>query len=157
VAIIDVNISSVSRRDDGDTRGCVLSMWIAYLSYFKFLTSYFIFYFWCLLIWFWNMKNTEKSITWLTDDQWSKTLEMLLWLDVDPYNYDDIIDNSWSFKIRNRGKDNEYIQFSTFSIRLSYLRKYFQELSFHSNDEVVRRYNFYYKFYSVCEYTISLI
>jgi hypothetical protein len=41
---------------------------------------------------------------------------MLLGLDGDPYSYDDITDNSLPFKIRNKGKENEYIQFSTYSI-----------------------------------------
>jgi hypothetical protein len=36
---------------------------------------------------------------------------MLLGLDVDPYSYDDIIDNPWPFKTRNMGKENEYIQY----------------------------------------------
>jgi hypothetical protein len=36
---------------------------------------------------------------------------MLLGLDVDPYSYDDITDNPWPFKTRNRGKENEYIQY----------------------------------------------
>jgi hypothetical protein len=31
-------------------------------------------------------------------------VEMLLGLDVDLYSYDNITDNLWSFKIRNRGK-----------------------------------------------------
>jgi Plant mobile domain len=34
---------------------------------------------------------------------------MLLGLDTDPYSYDDITDNSWPFKTKNRGKENEYI------------------------------------------------
>jgi hypothetical protein len=55
------------------------------------------------------------------DDNWSGTLEMFLRLDGDPYSYEDITDNLWPFKTRNKGKENEYIQFSTFSIRLSYL------------------------------------
>jgi hypothetical protein len=67
------------------------------------------------------MKNTGKPITGVIDDEWSGMVEMLLGLDVDPYNYDDITNNLWSFKIRNRGKENEYIQLSTFSIWLSYL------------------------------------
>jgi hypothetical protein len=33
------------------------------------------------------MKNTEKSITWVTDDEWSGTLNN------DLYSYDGIIDN----------------------------------------------------------------
>jgi hypothetical protein len=94
-------------------------------------------------------KNTGKPITGVTDDEWSGTLEMLLRLDVDSYSYDDIIDNLWSFKTRNRGKENEYVHFSTFSIRLSCLRKHFQELSAYSDDKTVRRYNFYNKLYSV--------
>jgi hypothetical protein len=73
---------------------------------------------------------------------------MLLWLDADSYNYDDITDNLWPFTIRNKGKENEYVLFSTYSIQLSCLRKYFQELSAYSDDKIVRRYNFYYKFYS---------
>jgi hypothetical protein len=59
----------------------------------------------------------------VTDDDWSRTVEMLLGLDVDPYSYDDITDNSWPFKTKNRGKENEYIQFSIFSIWLACLRK----------------------------------
>jgi hypothetical protein len=55
------------------------------------------------------MKNTGKPIIWVIDDDWSGTIEMLLGLDVDPYSYDDIIDNLWPFKTRNRGKDNEYM------------------------------------------------
>jgi hypothetical protein len=39
------------------------------------------------------MKNIEKIITWMTDNEWSRTLGMLLGLDDDPYSYDDIIDN----------------------------------------------------------------
>jgi hypothetical protein len=39
------------------------------------------------------MKNAEKLIIGVTNDEWIKMLEMLLGLDVDPYNYDDIIDN----------------------------------------------------------------
>jgi hypothetical protein len=59
------------------------------------------------------MKNTKKKpITWVTDNKWSGTVEMLLGLDVDPYSYDSITDNLWSFKIRNRGKRT-----STFSSR----------------------------------------
>jgi hypothetical protein len=41
----DVNISSTSRRDDGDAGGPVLSMRIAYQRFFKFIICYFIFYF----------------------------------------------------------------------------------------------------------------
>jgi hypothetical protein len=55
------------------------------------------------------MKNTEKPITWVIDDEWSGTLEMLLGLDGNQYSYEDITDNPWTFKIRNRGKENEYI------------------------------------------------
>jgi hypothetical protein len=61
----------------------------------------------------------------MTDDEWRGTLEMLLGLDDDPYSYDDITDNSWLFKIRNKRKENEYVQFSTYSIQLSCLRNYF--------------------------------
>jgi hypothetical protein len=39
------------------------------------------------------MKNIGKSIIGVTDDEWSRTLEMLIGLDVDPYSYDDIINN----------------------------------------------------------------
>jgi hypothetical protein len=74
----------------------------------------------------------------VTDDEWSGTVEMLFGLDADPYSYDDITDNSWSFKIRNRGEENEYIQFSTFSIRLACLRKRFQELPPYLDDDTVR-------------------
>jgi hypothetical protein len=49
----------------------------------------------------------------VTDDKWYGMVEMLLGLDVDPYSYDDITDNPWPFKTRNRGKDNEYIQYPT--------------------------------------------
>jgi hypothetical protein len=45
----------------------------------------------------------------VTDDDWSGTVEMLLGLDADPYSYDDITDNSWPFKINNKGKENEYM------------------------------------------------
>jgi hypothetical protein len=48
----------------------------------------------------------------VTDDDWSETVEMLLGLDADPYSYDDITDNPWPFKIKNRGKENEYTHFS---------------------------------------------
>jgi hypothetical protein len=68
---------------------------------------------------------------------------MLLGLDADPYIYDDITDNLWPFKTRNRGKENEYIQFSTYSIRLTCLQKHFQELSPYSDDDTIRRYKFY--------------
>jgi hypothetical protein len=53
---------------------------------------------------------------------------MLLGLDVDPYSYDDITDNPWPFKIRNRVKENKYIQYpalvfaETFSRVASLLR-----------------------------------
>jgi hypothetical protein len=83
------------------------------------------------------MKNTEKPITEVTNDEWSRTLEIFLGLDVDPYSFDNIIDNPWLFKTRNMGKENKYIQFSTFSIRLLCLRKHFQELSAYSDDETV--------------------
>jgi hypothetical protein len=39
------------------------------------------------------MKNTENPITWVTDDEWNRTLKILLELDGDPYSYDDITDN----------------------------------------------------------------
>jgi hypothetical protein len=48
----------------------------------------------------------------VTDDEWSGTVEMFLGLDADPYNYDGITDNLWLFQTTNRGKENEYIQFS---------------------------------------------
>jgi hypothetical protein len=41
------------------------------------------------------------------DDEWSRTVEMLFGLDANPYSYDEITDNQWSFKTRNRGKGNE--------------------------------------------------
>jgi hypothetical protein len=47
----------------------------------------------------------------VTDDEWSGTVEMLLGLNSDPYSYQDITDNLWPFKTRNRGEENEYIQF----------------------------------------------
>jgi hypothetical protein len=50
------------------------------------------------------MKNIEKPITGMTDDELRGTLEILLGLDDDPYSYEDITDNPWSFKIRNREK-----------------------------------------------------
>jgi hypothetical protein len=50
------------------------------------------------------------------DDEWSDTLEMLLKLDGDPCSYNDITDNLWTFKTRNKGKENEYVQFLTYSI-----------------------------------------
>jgi hypothetical protein len=84
----------------------------------------------------------------VTDDEWSGMVEMLLVLDTDPYSYDDITNNPWPFKTRNMGKENEHIQFSTFSIQLACLRKHFQELHPYSDDETVRR----YKFYSVHEF-----
>jgi hypothetical protein len=62
------------------------------------------------------MKIIEKSITRMTDDEWSRTLELLLGLDGDLYSYEDISDNLWMFNTKNRGKKNEYIQFLTFSI-----------------------------------------
>jgi hypothetical protein len=86
----------------------------------------------------------------VTHDEWSGTVEMLLSLDVNPYNYDNITDNLWPFKTRNRGKENEYIQFSTFSIQLSCLRKHFQELSPYSDDDTV----WWYKFYSIHEFIL---
>jgi hypothetical protein len=55
------------------------------------------------------MKNTEKLIIGMTDDEWSGTVEMFLRLDADPYSYDDITDNPWPFTIRNNGEENEYI------------------------------------------------
>jgi hypothetical protein len=45
----------------------------------------------------------------VTDDEWSETLEMLLGLDGNPYIYEDITDNLWLFKTRNRKKENEYV------------------------------------------------
>jgi Plant mobile domain len=78
----------------------------------------------------------------VTDDEWSGTVEMLLGLDIDPYSYDDIIDNPWPFKIRNRGNESKYIQY-----RFACLRKRFKELPPYSDNETVRR----YKFYSVHE------
>jgi hypothetical protein len=73
------------------------------------------------------MKKTEKKkpITKVTDDEWSGTLEMLLGLNDDLYSYNDITDNMWSFKIKNKEKENKYVQFSTYSIRLLCLRKHF--------------------------------
>jgi hypothetical protein len=50
------------------------------------------------------MKNIRKPIIGVIDDEWSGTLEMLLGLDDDPYSYEDITDNPWSFKIRNEEK-----------------------------------------------------
>jgi hypothetical protein len=52
----------------------------------------------------------------VTDDEWNDTLDMLLGLDGDPYSYDNITDNSWPFKTRNKEKENKYIQFSTYNI-----------------------------------------
>jgi hypothetical protein len=84
----------------------------------------------------------------VTDDEWSGTVEMLIGLNIDPYNYQDITDNPWPFKTSNMGKENKCIQFSKLSIRLACLRKRFQELPPYSDDETVRRYKFYslYKF-----------
>jgi hypothetical protein len=48
----------------------------------------------------------------VTDDEQSGMVEMLLGLDVNPYSYDDITENPWPFKTRNRGKENEYIQYT---------------------------------------------
>jgi hypothetical protein len=45
----------------------------------------------------------------MTDNEWSGTLNMLIGLDDDPYNYDSITDNLWPFKIRNKKKENEYV------------------------------------------------
>jgi hypothetical protein len=67
----------------------------------------------------------KKPITKVTDDEWSGTLEMLLGLNDDLYSYNDITDNMWSFKIKNKEKENKYVQFSTYSIRLLCLRKHF--------------------------------
>jgi hypothetical protein len=50
------------------------------------------------------MKNTEKPIIEVIVDEWSETLEMLLGLDGNPCSYDDITDDSWSFKTRKKGK-----------------------------------------------------
>jgi hypothetical protein len=52
------------------------------------------------------MKNTGKPIIGVTDNEWSRTVKMLLGLDADPYSYDDITDNLWPFKTRNGGKEN---------------------------------------------------
>jgi hypothetical protein len=51
------------------------------------------------------MKNIEKSITRVTDDEWSGMVEILCGLDADPYSYDDITNNLWLFKIRNGGRE----------------------------------------------------
>jgi hypothetical protein len=45
----------------------------------------------------------------VTDDEWSGTVEMLLGLNSIPYIYQDITDNPWPFKIRNKRKENEYM------------------------------------------------
>jgi hypothetical protein len=45
----------------------------------------------------------------MTDDEWSETLEILLRLNNDPYDYNNIINNLWPFKIRNKEKENEYV------------------------------------------------
>jgi hypothetical protein len=50
------------------------------------------------------MKNTGKPIIEVIDDEWNGTVEMLFGLDVDPYSYDNIIDNTCPFKIRNMGE-----------------------------------------------------
>jgi hypothetical protein len=71
---------------------------------------------------------------------------MLLGFDADSYSYDDITNNLWPFTIRNKGKENEYVLFSTYSIQLSCLREHFQELSAYSDDKIVRRYNFIINF-----------
>jgi hypothetical protein len=39
------------------------------------------------------MKNIEKPITRVTDDEWSGTLVTLFGLDGDLYSYEDITDN----------------------------------------------------------------
>jgi hypothetical protein len=72
----------------------------------------------------------------VTDEDWSGTLEFLLELSDDPYSYQEITDNSWSFKIRNRGKQNEYQQVSTYN---AFLRKNFQYLPTNSDDEIVQQ------------------
>jgi hypothetical protein len=65
----------------------------------------------------------------VTDDEWSVTVEMLLGLNSDPYSYQDITDNLWLFKTRNRGKENEYIQFSKLSIPLYVFAKVFPRVA----------------------------
>jgi hypothetical protein len=55
------------------------------------------------------MKNIEKPITSVTDDERSGILEMLIGLHVNSYSYDDITDNPCPFKIKNREKDNKYV------------------------------------------------
>jgi Plant mobile domain len=50
-----------------------------------FLYIIFTYYFWSLLIWFWNIKNIKKSIIRVTSDKWSGTLQILFGLNDDPY------------------------------------------------------------------------
>jgi hypothetical protein len=61
VATRDVDISSTSRRADGDARGSVLSMVITYERYFKFLICYFIF--------FWKFTNLILQIQTIQENQ----------------------------------------------------------------------------------------
>jgi hypothetical protein len=50
------------------------------------------------------MKKIRKPITGVINNEWSGTLKILLGLDGDPYSYNDIIDNLWTFKTRNKKK-----------------------------------------------------
>jgi Plant mobile domain len=89
-------------------------------------------------------KNIKKSIPGVIEDEWSGILKILLGLNADPYSYNDITNNPWLFKIRNKEKENEYVQFLTYNIRLACLWRHFRELSVYSKDETAQWYNFYY-------------
>jgi hypothetical protein len=116
---------------------CLLGVFLLFL----YIILYIIFKFTNLILKYKKYRKTNNRGDWWWMDV---TLEMLLGLDGDLYNYDDITDNLWPFKTRNKGKENKYVQFSMYNIQLSCLRKYFQELPAYSDDETVRRYNFYY-------------
>jgi hypothetical protein len=71
---------------------------------------------------------------------------MLFGLNGDPYSYDDITDNPWLFKTKNKGKENEYVCKSIFKncLPTSMMRP--------SDDIIftIIKFNltkFYYKFY----------
>jgi hypothetical protein len=49
-------------------------------------------------------KKYKKPIILVTDDEWSGTLEMLLGLNGDSYSYNQITDNPWPSKTKNKRK-----------------------------------------------------
>jgi hypothetical protein len=53
---------------------------------------------------FLKYEKYKKLIIRVTDKGWRVTLKLLLGLSGDPYDYQKITDNPWSFKIRNKGK-----------------------------------------------------